>query len=120
MLSACSAGGAQPSAGKPAVQQSADGPTVQVKLLSFEPKEIRITKGQTVTWVGGDAIRHVLVQGQYEVGPDSLRTKETDDKAFSLELARKGQTVRNTYTQAGTFPYYCTIHKGMNGVVIVS
>jgi len=116
LLTSCSSG-----SGTPAVtQKSADGVTVNTALLAFDPKVISIKKGQTVTWVGGDNIGHTLVQGTYEVGPDTLRTKQTDDKAFNLDLTMKGQTVSHTYPTAGTFTYYCTIHKGMNGTVVVS
>jgi plastocyanin len=94
--------------------------SVNTGLLAFDPKEVRVQTGQTVSWVGGGNITHVLVQGTYEVGADGLRTKETDDKAFSLKLTKKGQQVSHTYDKAGTFTYFCTIHKGMNGTVTVS
>jgi plastocyanin len=94
--------------------------SVNTALLAFDPKEVRIKTGQTVSWVGGDNITHVLVEGTYDVGANGLRTRETDDKAFSLKLTRKGQQVSHTYDKAGTFTYFCTIHKGMNGTVTVS
>jgi plastocyanin len=94
--------------------------SVNTALLAFDPKDVRIKTGQTVGWVGGDNITHVLVEGTYEVGADGLRTKDTDDKAFSLKLTKKGQQVTHTYDKAGTFTYFCTIHKGMNGTVTVS
>jgi plastocyanin len=97
-----------------------DGVTVDTGLLAFNPKTVTISKGQTVTWVGGDNIGHVVVQGTYEVGGDGLRTKENDDKTFSLTLSRKGQRVSHTYSTAGTFTYFCTIHHGMNGTVVVT
>lgn len=94
--------------------------TVSTALLAFDPKEVRVKAGQTVSWVGGDNITHVLVEGTYEVGSDGLRTTQTDDKAFSLKLTKKGQRVSHTYDKPGTFTYFCTIHKGMNGTVVVS
>jgi plastocyanin len=94
--------------------------SVNTALLAFDPKDVRIKAGQTVAWVGGDNITHVLVEGTYDVGADGLRTKESDDKAFSLKLTKKGQQVTHTYDKAGTFTYFCTIHKGMNGTVTVS
>ena len=97
-----------------------DGPTVNTALLAFSPDPVQIKKGQTVTWVGGDNITHVLVEGTYEVGSDGLRTEQTDDKAFDLKLTKKGQQVSHTYDKPGTFTYYCTIHHGMNGTVVVS
>jgi plastocyanin len=94
--------------------------TVNTGLLSFDPKQVQIKTGQTVAWVGGDDITHVLVEGTYEVGSDGLRTTQTDDKVFNLSLTKKGQQVTHTYDKAGTFTYFCTIHHGMNGTVVVS
>ena len=94
--------------------------TVSTGLLAFDPKNVRIHKGESVTWVGGDNITHLLVEGSYEVGSDGLRTSESDDKAFNLKLSKKGDRVSHTYDRTGTFTYFCTIHHGMNGRVTVS
>jgi plastocyanin len=118
VLAACGSGGE--SDGAAASSKGADGATVDTALLAFSPATVRVMKDQTVTWVGGDNIAHVLVQGSYEVGGDGLRTQEADDHTFSLKLNRKGQRVSHTYTTAGTFTYFCTIHRGMNGTVVVS
>jgi plastocyanin len=99
---------------------SGDGVPVSTALLAFDPKTVKVAKGQTVTWIGGDDITHVLVEGTYQVGSDGLRTEQSDDKAFNLRLTKKGQKVSHTYDKAGTFTYYCTIHHGMNGTVVVS
>jgi plastocyanin len=113
---------ASSSSGEATTKAEAGGDGVQVgtALLTFDPKEARVAKGETVTWVGGDNITHVLVQGDYEVGSDGLRTEETDDKAFNLRLTKKDQKVSHTYDKPGTYTYFCTIHKGMNGTVVVS
>ena len=97
-----------------------NGTTVSTALLAFTPGTVHISRGQTVTWIGGDNITHVLVEGTYRVGGDGLRTSQTDDHAFRLQLTSKGQAVSHTYDTAGTFTYYCTIHFGMNGTVVVS
>ena len=102
------------------MQSTADGVVVNTGLLTFSPDVANIKKGQTVTWVGGDNITHVLVEGTYKVGGDKLRTSQTDDGAFHLDLTKTGQRVSHTYTTAGTFTYYCSIHHGMNGTVVVS
>ncbi len=98
----------------------AAGASVNTALLAFAPATAHIKKGQTVTWIGGDNITHVLVEGTYQVGSDGLRTSQTDDKAFHLNLNKKGQRVSHVYDIAGTFTYYCSIHHGMNGTVVVS
>lgn len=98
----------------------APGASVNTALLAFAPATAHIQKGQTVTWIGGDNITHVLVEGTYQLGSDGLRTKQTDDNAFHLNLGKKGQRVSHVYDTAGTFTYYCSIHHGMNGTVVVS
>jgi plastocyanin len=104
----------------PAAVPAKDGVVVNTGLLSFDPQSVTVKPGQAVTWLGGDNITHVLVEGTYTVGGDGLRTEQTEDNAFSLELTKKGQHVSHTYDKAGTFTYFCTIHKGMNGTVTVS
>ncbi len=99
---------------------AAPGATVKIPLLSFDPANVMVKVGQTVTWVNGNNIDHILVEGTYQTGSDGLRSSETNDGAFKLSVAKKGDTVRHTYDKAGTFPYYCTIHKGMNATVTVS
>jgi plastocyanin len=119
LLTTAACGGSSAPGSTAASTTKADA-SVSTALLAFDPKDVRIKAGQTVTWVGGDNITHVLVEGTYEVGADGLRTKDSDDKAFSLKLTKKGQQVSHTYDKAGTFSYFCTIHKGMNGTVTVS
>jgi plastocyanin len=116
LASACSTS----STAAPHATSAADGAVVTTGLLAFDPVTAHIKRGQTVTWVGGDDITHVLVEGTYAVGPDGLRTSQTDDKAFALHLSRKSQRVSHVYDTAGTFTYYCTVHHGMNGTVVVS
>ena len=117
LTAACGGSSAPAGSTAPATHAAA---SVNTALLAFDPKDVRTKTGQTVSWVGGDDITHVLVEGTYEVGSDGLRTKENDDKAFSLKLTKKGQQVSHTYDKPGTFTYFCTIHKGMNGTVVVS
>jgi plastocyanin len=120
LLATSACGGSSSTGDTTSTTKTASAATVNTALLAFDPKEVRVKAGQTVTWIGGDDITHVLVEGTYEVGADGLRTKETDDKAFSLKLTKKGQQVSHTYDKTGTFTYFCTIHHGMNGTVVVS
>jgi plastocyanin len=98
---------------------SLPGATVTIPLLAFDPATVTIAPGQTVTWKNGNDISHVLVERTYTVGADGLRTSETPDGAFSLKVDNTGDTVSHTYPKAGTFTYYCSIHKGMNATVTV-
>jgi plastocyanin len=117
LTAACSGG----STGGPAKATTArPGAGVAIPLLSFTPDKVTIKAGQTVTWTNGNDISHVLVEGTYKVSSDGLRSSQTDDGTFSLKVAKKGDVVAHTYPKAGTFTYYCSIHKGMNATVVVT
>ena len=95
-------GGAQaPPAGKA-------GPPVQVSVadLVFEPKELTVTAGTTVTWVNADDVPHTVTS---TASPALFHSKtlDTDDR-FSFE-----------FKAAGTFDYFCKLHPYMTGKVIV-
>lgn len=116
-VTACS--GSSSSGAKPTTPTK-PGASVAIPLLSFTPATVTVKTGQTVTWTNGNNIKHVVVEGTYQLDKSSgLRTSEKDDGAFSLTVEKKGDVVSHTYDKAGTFPYFCTIHKGMNGTVVV-
>jgi len=85
---------------------SIGGATVQVVMTNrtYDPATVTIKVGDTVTWVNQDAPQHDVV---------------ADNGEFKSDLFDKGQTFSFTFTQAGTYPYHCSIHSGMTGVVVV-
>jgi plastocyanin len=77
--------------------------TVSIDNFSFTPKEITVAKGTTVTWVNRDDVPHTVVSGGV------FRSKALDtDESYSF-----------TFTDAGTFSYFCSVHPVMIGRVIV-
>jgi plastocyanin len=92
--------------------------------IKFMPDTITVTAGTTVKWVNGEAITHTITSGAWgDVNPATgIRGTETPDGLFDVTLAPKGEdgdSFEFTYTEPGTYPYYCDIHLGMNAVVIV-
>jgi plastocyanin len=89
-------------------QQAAQAPpaavTVTIDNFSFTPKEITIAKGTTVTWVNHDDVPHTVVNADKVFRSKAL---DTDDR-FSF-----------TFSDAGTFGYFCSVHPMMTGKVIV-
>ncbi len=71
---------------------------------SYDPQEITVKVGDTVTWVNQDAPKHDVV---------------ADNGEFKSSLFDKGQSFSFTFTKTGTYPYHCSIHPGMTGTVIV-
>ena len=80
--------------------------TVQVIMINraYDPKQITVNVGDTVTWVNQDAPKHDVV---------------ADSGEFKSSLFDKGQSWSFTFAKAGTYPYHCSIHPGMIGTVIV-
>jgi plastocyanin len=95
-------------AGSPVVRASdkPSAPGVEVKIdnFSFGPQAITVPVGATVTWTNRDDIPHTSVSTE---GVFKSKVMDTDEK-FSY-----------TFTKAGTYPYYCSIHPKMTGQVVV-
>jgi plastocyanin len=80
--------------------------TVEVKIdnFSFGPAELTVAVGTTVTWTNRDDIPHTVV---------------STDKVFKSKVLDTDEKFSYTFAQAGTFPYFCSIHPKMTGKVIV-
>jgi plastocyanin len=85
-------------------QSSAATAEVKIDNFSFEPQTLTVTVGTTVTWTNRDDIPHTSVSTE---GVWKSKVMDTDE-AFSY-----------TFTKAGTFPYFCSIHPKMTGKVVV-
>jgi len=77
---------------------------VKVDNFSFGPGTLTVAAGTTVTWTNRDDIPHTVVSTD---GVFKSKVLDTDDK-FSF-----------TFTRAGTYPYFCSIHPKMTGKVVV-
>ena len=95
-------------AGSPSVtasdQPSAANAEVKIDNFSFGPQELTVAAGTTVTWTNRDDIPHTVVSTD---GVFKSKVRDTDEK-FSY-----------TFTKAGTYPYYCSVHPKMTGKVVV-
>jgi plastocyanin len=88
--------------------QSAAPATVEVKIdnFSFGPATLTVAAGTTVTWTNRDDIPHTVVS--------------TDDpKAFRSKVLDTDEKFSYTFSKAGTFPYFCSVHPKMTGMVVV-
>jgi plastocyanin len=117
LASACGGSSGTAHGGTPAATRP--GATVDMVFTDFKPATVSITAGQAVTFVNDNPITHVVVEGSYTLDSSMLRTQERDDGVFDLKVAQKGDVVSHTFTEPGTYQFFCTIHKGMNGTVTV-
>jgi plastocyanin len=100
---------AQTSAITPAPAQTHENPAgitqVTIRLVKFSPETIEIRTGQTVEWANDDLTPHTVTsQGAGDLNSGSIDA---------------GASWHHTFTQAGSFPYYCTFHPDMKGTVVV-
>jgi len=85
-------------------QQKTETTEVKIDNFSFGPGTLTIPVGTTVTWTNRDDIPHTVVSTE---GVFKSKVLDTDEK-FSF-----------TFSKAGTYPYFCSIHPKMTGKVIV-
>lgn len=78
--------------------------TVKISNFTFAAPAITVAAGTTVTWVNDDDIPHTVV---------------ADDKAFRSKVLDTGDRFAFTFTTAGRYGYFCSIHPHMTGVVVV-
>ena len=73
---------------------------------AFSPAAPSVKVGEAVTWVNKDTVAHTVTsEGNALFDSGNLPT---------------GGTFRFTFTKAGTYHYFCTIHPWMKGVVVVA
>ena len=77
---------------------------VTIDNFVFEPERLTVKAGTTVTWVNRDDIPHTVV---------------STDKVFKSKVLDTSETFSFTFSAAGTFPYFCSLHPKMTGRVIV-
>ncbi|MGA2811826.1 MAG: cupredoxin family copper-binding protein [Candidatus Acidiferrum sp.] len=88
--------------------QQALAATAEVKIdnFSFGPGTITVPVGTTVTWTNRDDIPHTVVSAD-------------DPKAFKSKVLDTDERFSYTFTKAGTFNYFCSVHPKMTGKVVV-
>ena len=109
-LAACAA----PVANAP--QRSA---TVQISSFRFQPAELTVAAGTTVTWTNDDAILHTVTTGTSVKKDDFGNYDITPDGRVNGTLADKGQTFSFTFSTPGDYAYFCSRHNNMTARVVV-
>jgi plastocyanin len=76
---------------------------VTIDNFTFTPAELTVKVGDTVTWSNHDDIPHTVVSA----GKFRSKALDTDD-TFSF-----------TFTAAGEYKYFCSLHPHMTGTIKV-
>jgi plastocyanin len=85
-------------------QPSEASADVKIDNFSFGPQTLTVSVGTTVVWTNRDDIPHTVVSTE---GLFKSKVRDTDEK-FSY-----------TFTKAGTYPYFCSVHPKMTGTIVV-
>jgi plastocyanin len=80
-------------------------PAVHISNFTFGPAMLKVRVGQTVTWTNDDDIPHTVV---------------AIDHSFKSKVLDTGEHFTFTFTKAGTFGYFCSLHPHMTGKVMVT
>jgi plastocyanin len=86
------------------VALAAGDPGVGIADFHFTPGTTTIHVGDTITWTNN--------------GP-SPHSATANNHSFDTGVLKKGQSGSHTFTQAGTFTYFCSVHPFMHGTIVV-
>ncbi|MEA2279931.1 MAG: hypothetical protein QOK21_538 [Solirubrobacteraceae bacterium] len=110
MLAGCTAlaacGGSSSAGSKPGAAPTKAPATVEVIMrhIRFRPHRVVIHLGQTVRWTNHDQVDHTVASSQLKLASEGIGP---------------GTTFSYTPKRRGTFAYFCTIHAGQTGVLVV-
>ena len=103
-------GGAATREEQPADTGGSGGGQVGMKNIQFEPGDVTVKAGETVTWTNEEAVPH-------DVEGSGKGVKFSSGEAGGMN---EGQTFKFTFEKAGTYDYICRVHApGMSGTVTV-
>lgn len=80
------------------------GDAVTISGFAFNPTNLEVKVGGTVTWTNQDSVAHQVA---------------ADDGSFKSDPLQNGATYKHTFTKAGTYPYHCAIHTYMTATITV-
>jgi plastocyanin len=107
---------------EPSEHAARSSTTIALDGLAFGPDEVTVSEGTTVTWTNQDPVAHTVTSGaKGEQGVPGVSKGKPDrpDGAFDGALDDRGESFSFTFDEPGTYRYFCRIHGGMTGVVIV-
>jgi plastocyanin len=89
-----------------ATTRPSNAPTVIISDFAYQPRELTVSPGTTVTWINRDDVPHTA-------------TAEGDSPAFDSKALDTDDKYSFTFTAPGQYPYYCKVHPHMKGLIIV-
>ena len=88
-----------------AADAAAESVAVEIKNFSFNPPEITVPVGGSVTWTNDDSTPHTATG--------------LDREVLQSGAIKPGESFTQTFDTAGTFDYFCEFHPNMKGTIVV-
>jgi len=83
-------------------QAPVTGNAVTIQNFAFNPPELQVKVGDTVTWTNMDSASHTI-----------------KSDLFQSDTLKNGDSFSFTFDTAGTYDYICGLHPSMKGKIIV-
>ncbi len=83
---------------------TASGDAVEIVEFLYEPVDLTVSAGTTVTWTNADKAPH---------------TATAEDSSFDTGTLQKNDAGEVTLDEPGTYAYYCRFHRFMEATVTV-
>ena len=84
-------------------ENTASTDLVYIKEMTFNPETLTVPVGTTVTWEQKEETEHIVAS----------------DGRFESDALKLGDKFTYTFTEKGTYDYYCKLHPAMTGTVVV-
>lgn len=94
-----------PAAGSLALPAQAATVEVTIQGMKFDPADLAIKAGDTVTFTNQDGVPH---------------TATADDGSFDTGRLTRGKSASLTFSAKGSYAYHCAVHPTMKGKITVS
>jgi len=95
---------AAPATPTQAASPTGGGSEVSIVDFGFDPADLTVAVGETVTWTNTGSATH------------TVKWQDGEPESEQLE---SGSTYERTFESAGSFPYVCGIHSQMTGAITV-
>ena len=104
-------------------QSSTNSTIIDIVNFAYNPADITVPVGTTVTWINQDDVGHTVTEGDpNSPKPTNLRVFDSSGEALTgrVALIGPGQSWSYTFTTPGTYEYYCIVHPYMIGQITVT
>lgn len=121
------AGGIAGCGGSTSTQTETDLTVEMTDELAFEPAELAVSVGETVTWETTGSVAHSvtaygaqLPEGATYFASGGFDSADAAREGYPEGSVESGETYSHTFETDGEFPYFCIPHESsMRGTVVV-